>query len=621
MHSRRRWLVLLVLLWLAGCETVPGPAPGTAPSTGPATPEAAEQAEGTGEYVVAARQYEELARAAQPPQKQEHLLNAADALIKGGWLKAAADILGRTSVAGLEPALVGRKRVLEARLALADGSPARALLVLDQAARLRDVPPGLRAELHEARAQAELGLTRPFGAVQQLILREPYLTGDAVVENQMQLWRILDSLSREQLTAELPLARDAVMAGWIELALTARENAQNAAALTRAVSDWRARYDKHPAGRPLLESLTSNAPTLTGRIERIALLLPLTSDHALAAQAVRDGFLALYAKTPEVNRPKVTIYDLGGNPALAPQVYERAVQDGAQIIVGPLGRDATNIIVRDSSLAVPTLLLNHTDEQPNGQARLFQFGLLPEQEAREAAERAYLEGCRQAALLYPASAWGERMMNAFSAHWQRLGGVVLANHPFLEGESDYSEPVKRLLNISGSETRKALVERQIGQKLQADARARQDVECLFLAANARAARLIKPQLNYFNARRVPVYATSHIYTGKPDPAQDADLDDIQFGDMPWMLLDKGRVAELRKLQGDWPYAHSDLDRLYAFGMDAYAILPHLNRISAENAARFNGVTSGLSLDSDGRLRRQLAWAKFRNGVPRPLDQR
>ena len=74
-----------------------------------------------------------------------------------------------------------------------------------------------------------------------------------------------------------------------------------------------------------------------------------------------------------------------------------------------------------------------------------------------------------------------------------------------------------------------------------------------------------------------------------------------------------------KLQGEWPYGHTQLDRLYALGMDSYAIIPYLNRISSENAVRFNGVTSGLSLDNDGRLHRQLLWARFKRGVPRLID--
>jgi hypothetical protein len=291
-------------------------------------------------------------------------------------------------------------------------------------------------------------------------------------------------------------------------------------------------------------------------------------------------------------------------------------------VVGPLGREAADVIVHNANLAVPTLLLSHTDEQPSTPARLFQFGLPPEQEARQAAERAYLDGCRQAGILYPIGAWGERLMSAFSGYWQRLGALVLANQPYAESDTDYSAPIKKLLNVYESESRKAMIEKRIGAKLAFEVRPRQDIECIFLAANARSARLIKPQLNYNRARDIAVYATSHIFSGKPDPVHDTDLDGIRFGDMPWMLVQNGRVAALRQsLQIDWPYVGTDLDRLYALGVDSYAILPHLNKISTESAARFQGVTSGLSLDPDGRLRRQLAWARFSRGVPRLLDVR
>jgi len=87
-----------------------------------------------------------------------------------------------------------------------------------------------------------------------------------------------------------------------------------------------------------------------------------------------------------------------------------------------------------------------------------------------------------------------------------------------------------------------------------------------------------------------------------------------------MLVSNGRISELRRvLQANWPYGRSQLDRLFALGMDSYAIIPHLNRISSENAVRFSGVTSGLSLGRDGRLHRQLLWARFRRGSPKLLD--
>jgi outer membrane PBP1 activator LpoA protein len=120
---------------------------------------------------------------------------------------------------------------------------------------------------------------------------------------------------------------------------------------------------------------------------------------------------------------------------------------------------------------------------------------------------------------------------------------------------------------------------------------------------------------------VPVYSTSAIFTGRNDEVHDRDLDGIVFGDMPWMLMTEGRVGDLRaRLQGDWPHARTGLDRLYALGVDSYAIIPHLNRVINDDSARFSGVTSSLSVDRSGRLQRQLLWAQFSRGMPRLLDK-
>ena len=355
-------------------------------------------------------------------------------------------------------------------------------------------------------------------------------------------------------------------------------------------------------------------------MERITLLLPLTSDYAQAAAAVRDGFLAMDASNSNPNKPKISVIDIGADPLQAISAYEAAVKNGAQLIVGPLGLEAIDNIVKKTSLEVPTLLLSHATDEIDASKTVFQFGLTPDQEAVQAAERAWLDGHRQAAVLYPDSNWGRRMQNAFVGAWQRLGGIVVSEQTYLLDQSDYTAPVKLLLNITQSETRKDKLETVVKIKLKFEARPRDDVNFIFLAADAKHARLIKPQLSYHRAARVPIYATSYVFTGRGDPNQDTDLNGILFGDMPWMLVGDGRVAELRSsLQTNWPHAHTGLDRLFALGVDAYAVLPHLNRLSTENAVRFSGVTSGLSLERDGRLHRQLLWAQFRNGVPVLVD--
>jgi hypothetical protein len=611
-----RWLAIPIIsiALLAGCET----ARVARPEAVPASTEVAEKAERTGEYVVAAHEYTRLAETAQAPQKQHFQLQAVTAFLKAGQMGDAHTLVETINVTRLDPSFLARKRILQARLASMEGAHEKSIRLLDEASRVRNLNPSTLSDIHSARAQAELALDNPIGAVRNLLNRQQYIVNkEDVTENQRQLWKILVSLPRARLSMEFNNARDPALSGWIELALIAVENAGNANRLTGALDQWKKTHPAHAAIESVVPTITASVPSITGRTDRIALLLPLTSGYALASQAVRDGFLAMDAANADPDKPKIKIYDIGADPAQAPGFYDVAVNDGAQFIVGPLGREAAETIMRQASIKVPTLMLSHTDEEPGSVMKyLFQFGLPPEQEALQVAERAYLDGHRQAAVLYPKSPWGERMTTAFTNHWQRLGGVAVSSQPYNEEDNDFSDSIKRLLNITQSEERKALLEKTLGQKLQFESRARQDIDFIFLATDAKHGRLLKPQLNFYHAAHVPVYSTSHIFTGKSDPAQDIDLDGIRFCDMPWMLVGDGKIEELRQaLQRDWPYAHSDLDRLYALGIDSYNILPNLNRISMESTARFSGVTSGLSLERDGRLHRQLLWARFHKGVP------
>lgn len=621
-YPAQKWLLAaLAAAVLAGCET---PRVVTQPKVEPqVSTETADKAERDGEFLVAASEYRRLALAAQPPQKQNLLLKAADNLIKGGQILEARAALEQIDVRGLDSSVQARKKILEARIASLTGAHERAIRLLDQAQEARNLDPAVIAEIYQGRAQAELALNNPIGAVRNRIAREQYIAArETVAENQKQIWDLLRALPRERLVNELNVTRDLVLAGWIELAIAAHDSGGSPAALAAGVERWKLSYPKHPAYESLIPSLITGAPELIGRIDRIALLLPLTSDYAVAAQSVRDGFLAMDANNPDPAKPLVSLYDIGADPAQVAAFYEQAVRDGAQLIVGPLGREAVDALIRSRVVTLPTLVLSHTDEQSGAAGKyLFQFGLPPEQEAKQVAERAYLDGHRRAVVLYQKGSWGERMQAAFVTHWERLGGVVLATEGFAETGSDYSEPIKRLLNITHSETRKATLERRLGQKLQFESRTRQDVDLIFLAADAAHGRLVKPQLNFFHASRVPVYATSAIFTGRSDEVHDRDLDGIVFGDMPWMLMSEGRVGELRaRLQGDWPHARSGLDRLYALGIDSYAIIPHLNRIISDESARFSGVTSSLSVDRSGRLQRHLSWAQFSRGMPRLLDK-
>ena len=117
-----------------------------------------------------------------------------------------------------------------------------------------------------------------------------------------------------------------------------------------------------------------------------------------------------------------------------------------------------------------------------------------------------------------------------------------------------------------------------------------------------------------------MFATSDVYGAEPNPEQDMDVEGVRFGDMPWVLPDAGRDLNLRQqVSAAFPTTPARLNRLYAFGVDAYRLIPHLGRLRAQPYASIAGATGDLSVDDRNRVARKLVWAHFVDGQPRLLD--
>ncbi|MBE9515664.1 MAG: penicillin-binding protein activator [Proteobacteria bacterium] len=612
-------LGFLLGILMFGCTT---PGPRLPDAEQPATLEGAAQAEAADEYILAARQYINLADAALAPRRADMLTRAASAFIKGGQMDEAIRILKRVRAGKRQPNLRARQLTLYARIASIEGHKKKAARLLAKANKIRNLGPDVLLEIYDLKAETELALNNPIGAVKNLIKRERYIVEPLDIDsNQIKIWEILNQQPVRKLRDASNLSRDPILRGWTELALL---QAKAPGSFGRKLNKWKKEHPEHPITKTTIATLRSPGPVLIGRIGKIGVLLPLSSTTRavkLAAQAIQEGIATMDKANTRYDKPAIQYYDTGGDARQTAKQYELAKAEGAQFIIGPLGNEAVDTLVANIEINVPTLFLSHTSREIDADnVAVFQFGLTPEQEAKQAAERAYVDGHRTAVALYPQNAWGERMHAAFSEHWQRLGGTILSEVAYNESQTDHSSTIQQLLDIDKSLARQQQLATVTRRRLIMEPRRRQDVDCIFLAAKAKQGRLIKPQLNYYRAHRIPVYASSHIYTGRPDRVKDADLNGIMFGDMPWMLINKGDIYNLRLLQGNWPYARTRLDRLYAMGMDAYAVVPHLNRISSGSGARFNGVSSSLSVDQEGRLHRQLSWAKFRRGVPRALKQ-
>jgi outer membrane PBP1 activator LpoA protein len=128
-----------------------------------------------------------------------------------------------------------------------------------------------------------------------------------------------------------------------------------------------------------------------------------------------------------------------------------------------------------------------------------------------------------------------------------------------------------------------------------------------------------PQLKFHYAGDVPVYATSDSF--EPDPSANSDIDGMLFPGTPWMISNDPVTAQIRDgVRAAWPArtARNDRSRLYAFGFDAYRLVPGLRSNAPSSTSEIAGVTGKLHLDQGNKIRRDLDWAQIKGGVPNVL---
>jgi hypothetical protein len=118
---------------------------------------------------------------------------------------------------------------------------------------------------------------------------------------------------------------------------------------------------------------------------------------------------------------------------------------------------------------------------------------------------------------------------------------------------------------------------------------------------------------------LPVVATSHVYDGSDDGASNRDLDGVEFCDAPWLFNAQPGLPPFVDVEALLPSARGATARLFAFGMDAWNLVPYLDWLRNNPGSYLPGATGQLTSDQFGRIRRVLTWAVFANGIAHPLD--
>jgi outer membrane PBP1 activator LpoA protein len=503
-----------------------------------------------------------------------------------------------------------------AALRLWEGQPDRALDLLEPLSR-QPLPQQHRVRVEALRADAWFQKGQPVRAIDLYLQRENWLDDEwSVMQNRRRLWAGMKVSDAQVLRDAADRTFDSDIRGWLELGALANSTGEQGIGWSNGVLRWRETYADHPA-IGILEEMDLPEGGALSFPRQIALLLPLSGNRAAAGNAIRNGFLGAYFNAAaELNdAQQVRVYDINDSGG-AVAAYRAAVRDGAEFVVGPLQRSNVSELADESLLPVPVLALNYLADNVVAPPGFYQFALAPEDEARAAATRAVNDGLTRGLALVPNSDWGRRVLTSFASEFESAGGQLVDYRSYEPSVQDFSFEIQELMALSKSVQRYQRLRANIGGPLQFDPRRRQDVDFVFLAADAKAGRLIKSQLKFHYSGELPVYSTSFIYS--MDGRSDSDLNDVMFAETPWVVDPPAWIADFPGLYSEfWP-AEKRLARLHAMGYDAYHLVGGLFPARTGPMEEIIGATGTLYLDEDGRIHRRMAWAKFVRGRPEAL---
>ncbi len=559
------------------------------------------------QFHVAAELYTQLAHSNQLSLRNQYLISAVENHLKAGDLTNANKLI-TSLLSDVEKLTADNKlQLAHALLERGKADDTNQLLMSLNESRLSD---DQRIELHTLSSSAFFQAGNLIESARERILLDALLTQpDKKLNNQTELLEILSLLSQQALGFLRPTA-DSTMTGWIDLAIVLKHHAAFDPS-SSIMTDWQEQHPSHTANNGFLSSIATQARIAFNAPDKVGVFLPNKGPFARAANSIRKGITA--SSYAMANRWSINIHFYDTSSSSIDTLYKQAIDDGVKVIIGPIDKANTAKIAAIENLSIPVIALNKNGAHHSD--NFYEFSLSPEEDVTQVLSLAWLKGHEKALILTPQSHSGERLASHFSTIWQQLGGEVLGVQTYPLKQADYSVQIKNLLQLDDSISRFRQLRQRLNLSIQFEERRRHDADFIFLLAAPREGRLIKPQLRFHRAAKVPVYSTSKIYQGELNKVANRDLDNIFFCDMAWLIEPKNNAdTKLNSALELWPDTLGIHRRLMAFGYDAHQLVPHLKRLKSSDFARLRGKTGILSIKQNGLINRQLSCGQFKRGA-------
>jgi ABC-type branched-subunit amino acid transport system substrate-binding protein len=259
--------------------------------------------------------------------------------------------------------------------------------------------------------------------------------------------------------------------------------------------------------------------------QSIGIILPLSGKYAQIGQKTLNSVaLGLGLNENDNNKYKLAVIDSEGNPETARRAVERLVQEDKVIaIIGSLlTKTSSAVATRASELGVPTIALSQKAGVTEISPFVFRNSLTTEMQVHQLVDAAFNQlGATKFAVLFPNDSYGTEYTNIFWDEVLARGGKVVAAQSYDPKETDFRNPIQRLVGTYYIEDR-ALEYKQRTKdwtEAQAGKRSRRappedilppvvDFDAIFIPDNSKSFGQIAAMLAFNNVHKVKLLGTN-----------------------------------------------------------------------------------------------------------------
>jgi ABC-type branched-subunit amino acid transport system substrate-binding protein len=177
---------------------------------------------------------------------------------------------------------------------------------------------------------------------------------------------------------------------------------------------------------------------------KVGLILPLSAagNAGVAAQAMKNAAEMALAefKNPNI---QLLVKDDAGQPATAQAGAQQAIEEGAEMIVGPLFAQSVSAVSQVARARGIPVIAFSTDASVATRG-VYLLSFLPETDVRRIVEYAASRGKRSFAGLMPDNAYGAVVEAAFQQDVPKHGGRVVALEKYPLDQNKMTDPVHRI---------------------------------------------------------------------------------------------------------------------------------------------------------------------------------